>query len=87
MELVHFMTNTCGWGLKLIDGCTLGSDLGLETDRVRDGLRWRNIEISPGKHVVRRMGCVWTVDEIKRFEYIGDRMGYRINTMLFLGYV
>jgi len=24
MELVHFMTNTCGWGLKLIDGCTLG---------------------------------------------------------------
>jgi len=28
MELVHFMTNTCGWGLKLIDGCTLGSALG-----------------------------------------------------------
>ena len=28
MELVHFMTNTCGWGLKLIDGCTLGKRLG-----------------------------------------------------------
>ena len=30
MELVHFMTNTCGWGLKLIDGCTLGSALAEE---------------------------------------------------------
>ncbi|CAJ1409321.1 unnamed protein product [Effrenium voratum] len=24
MSLVNFMTNTCGWGLKLIDGCNLG---------------------------------------------------------------
>ena len=36
MELVHFMTNTCGWGLKLIDGCTLGSGLGLEMGKHRD---------------------------------------------------
>ncbi|CAE7712303.1 ACS, partial [Symbiodinium necroappetens] len=24
MALVSFMTNTCGWGLKFIDGCNLG---------------------------------------------------------------
>ena len=24
MTLVSFMTNTCGWGLKFIDGCNLG---------------------------------------------------------------
>ena len=46
MELVHFMTNTCGWGLKLIDGCTLGS--GSVTSwfcQRRDGNTW----ISPGE--------------------------------------
>lgn len=35
MDLVHFMTKTCGWGLKLIDGCTLGRALTVGKDAGR----------------------------------------------------
>ena len=35
MALVSFMTNTCGWGLKFIDGCNLGRSWAIQAIHIR----------------------------------------------------